>query len=107
MAGGSPDACAEAFASSAARRKDLENRRGLIAMRLRPQGAGRPSPRNWNDEALRSVTKILDSPVISTAGKRCLIGQVVEKVVPRKDGADVIFVPTTFDEFETLQSIKV
>ncbi len=100
MQGASPDAYAEVFADIAARRKDMEERRGALNRAAKVQksaGAVRQEAAS-RETFLRDVQTSLTSPYITEAEKRALVGRVVEKVVCQKDGADVVFMPGLFGE---------
>jgi len=115
-AGASPDAYAAVFADLAARRKDMEDRRGLLRRVLdKVPGAGKEGAcfSTSGDEALRlqglaDLRLVLDSPDIETARKRDLLGTVIEKVIPRKDGAEVIYLPGLLDDLggDTVQRVS-
>jgi len=108
-AGASPDAYAAVFGDLAARRKDMEDRRGVLRRAVEKDGSGKgggtknaPSDR-LSDEALRlqglaDLRRVLDSPDVPTARKRDLLGTVIEKVIPRKDGAEIVYLPGLLDE---------
>jgi len=97
----SPTAYATIFADLAARRKDLENRRGQLARRLadkRPVAAGNESPQAGagRDMALQALTEaalVLSAPDVPGETKRAIVGMVVERVVCQRDGAEVYFQP--------------
>lgn len=102
-AGASPDAYAAAFADIAARRKDMEDRRGRLSRALaaqRPQ-AGTDGPRRGIGEpgedlslkALADAALVLSAPDMPGETKRDIVGMVVERVVCRRDGAEVHFLP--------------
>ncbi|MDQ2687271.1 MAG: zinc ribbon domain-containing protein [Armatimonadota bacterium] len=110
-AGASPDAYAAAFADIAARRKDLQDRRGHLARQIELSGrgktgtgktgaAGRESDaellaRAWND-----VRRVMTSADVSGSVKRDAIGALIEKVVPlrRREAtrSTVYFLPGVF-----------
>ena len=100
MQGVSPDAYAEVFASIAAWRKDMEDRRGALSRVAKMQkSAGATRQEEAGREVfLRDVHKSLSSPFVTEAEKRALVGRVVEKVVCQKGGADVVFLPGLFGE---------
>ena len=120
-AGASPDAYAAAFADMAARRKDMEDRRGRLVRALtaeRPQ-AGAGGPRRGNGEpgedlalkALADAALVLSAPDVPGETKRDIVGMVVERVICRKDGAEVHFLPGFGPQGEdaigdTLHSVK-
>lgn len=102
-AGASPDAYAAVFADLAARRKDMEDRRGRLSRALtaqRPQ-AGAGGPRRGIGEpgedlalkALADAALVLGAPDVPGETKRDIVGMVVERVICRKDGAEVHFLP--------------
>ncbi len=100
--GASADAYAEVFADIAAERKDLQDRRGVLA-RLRDARSETHSPRRetppqvWQ-RALNDTLTVLNSKSIDGAEKRALVGAVVEKIVCHKEGGDVYFLPGIFGE---------
>jgi hypothetical protein len=108
-AGASPDAYAAVFGELAARRKDMEDRRGVLRRALDMAGAGKGGARpsapsdSISEEALRlqglaDLRRVLDSPDVPTARKRDLLGTVIEKVIPRKDGAEIVYLPGLLDD---------
>ena len=104
MRGLSPDAYAEAFASIAARRKDMENRRGVLAASLSRSHDAKAEGRNTSSLLMSrvladAVTALTDEDV-TEAEKRLLLGTIIEKVIPHKEGADVYFAPSIFQEAE-------
>ena len=102
MRGLSPDAYAEAFTGIAARRKDMEDRRGVLAAsisRTRNQKAGgRSTPKLLMSRALEDAVTALTDEDVTGPEKRMLLGTIVEKVIPHKEGADVFFAPSIFQE---------
>lgn len=124
-AGASPDAYAAVFGDLAARRKDMEDRRGRLSLALtsrRPQ-AGADSPRRGAEgpgedlalKALADAALVLSAPDVPEETKRDIVGMVVERVVCHRDGAEVHFLPGfglssfgrgTDDATDTLQSMN-
>lgn len=93
-----PDTYNGVFADLAARRKDLENRRGEIARALndkRWRADPAPAPTAPHQQALADLALVLRSESIEPAEKRDLIGTVIERVICRPDGAEVHFLPNT------------
>ncbi len=95
IAGASPDAYAEAFASLAARRKDLEDERGRLSAQIAPSRAPLPAEpldtETLTAQVLTDIHAVLTSPLVAGQKKRSLVRTVVEKVVCQKEGADVFF----------------
>ena len=106
--GASPDAYAEVFAGIVARRKDLENRRGALSRVGRTKKSGGMAPQEGAGRGvfLRDVYKSLTSPFVTQAEKRALVGRVVEKVVCRKDGADIVFLPGLHGEVRAQAALE-
>ena len=107
-AGASPDAYAAVFADLAARRKDMEDRRGRLSLVLTSatQTSRRPQPganslrrgvegpgEDLALKALADAALVLSAPDVPGETKRDIVGLVVEWVVCRKDGAEVHFLP--------------
>lgn len=102
-AGASPDAYAAVFADIAARRKDIEDRRGRLAHGIRPQqaqgaagGPRRGTVGPGEDLALKALADaamVLSAPDVPGETKRDIIGMVIARVVCQKGGADVYFLP--------------
>jgi site-specific DNA recombinase len=117
-AGASPDAYAAVFAELAGRRKDLEDRRGQMSRLLireknndeknaeqlgttalagaegkKIKGKADVFGPQWTIRALEEAALVLSAPDVPGETKRDIIGMVVERVVCRKDGADVHFLP--------------
>lgn len=111
-AGASPDVYAEVFAGIAARRKDLEDRRGVVSksVNAKPKG-GRGNAAVDVKRILADVRLALTSPHVPGAQKRDILGTVIEKVVPfregREVGAEVHYLPGLFctDTFLTMRSV--
>ena len=102
MRGVSPDAYGEAFAIIAARRKDMEDRRGVLVAsisRKRDQKAGgRGTPKLLMSRALEDALTALTDEDVTGPEKRMLLGTIVKKVIPHKEGADVFFAPSIFQD---------
>lgn len=101
-AGASPDVYNELFSDIAARRKDLENHRGLLASSLtetkQEQAAGHQQ--RVSDavrQALKDADEVLSNPEVAGVTKRDILMELVDKVVCHKEGADVVFVPGLFE----------
>lgn len=111
-AGASPDAYAAVFADLAARRKDMEARRGTLQKTLTatPQkAAGRPSEDALRRQGLADLTRVLTSPEVPETTKRDLIGTVIEKVICRKDGAEIVYLPGIMEDTafgDTVQGVS-
>ncbi|MBV9851042.1 MAG: recombinase family protein [Armatimonadetes bacterium] len=110
-AGASPDAYAAVFADLAARRKDMEGRRGALSRSVREAGRGKaaaPDGAALTRQALEDAWQVLTSPKVPGAVKRDIVATVVEKVVPRREGerviTDVFFLPGVLGGTETLQT---
>ncbi len=99
--GASPEAYAAVFADIAARRKDVENRLGEIARvgtrRSQPADTGR---KDTLQKALTDTRAVLLFDTVPGREKHDTVMQVVQKVVCRKEGAEVVFVPGLFGENE-------
>ncbi len=96
-AGASPDLYAEIFADLAGRRKDIEDRRGVLSASLKrpessPKARNKQADKIYVSQALEEAVRALTSEYTTGQEKRVLLGTVVEKVVPHKEGADVVFV---------------
>lgn len=100
MAGASPDAYSEVFAGLAEKRRDLEEKQSALnrASKARRESQQVQQERVGREAILRDVHTALTSSNITEAEKRSLVGQVIEKVTCRKDGADVTFVSGLFGE---------
>lgn len=101
-AGASPDAYSAVFADIAVQRKDLENRRGELSRQIaRAQGEqSEPSTASVAEISLVDTLDVLNSEVIAGAEKHDLVMHVVERVICRKGGAEIVFVPGLFGENE-------
>ena len=103
MAGASPDAYASLFADIAARRKDMEDRRGRVTALLSARREGRGQGRVQQvSEALRRALEdawqVLTDPAVPGVTKRDILLPIVEKVVCHKDGVEVVFAPGLFSQ---------
>ena len=97
-AGASPEAYAAVFADIAVRRKDLEGKRRALS-----GSPGRPKVGKTDDSTvmtglLRSALAVLSDPAVPGSEKRTALSSIVERVICRKGGADVVFAPGLFDE---------
>ena len=97
-AGASPEAYAAVFADIAARRKDLEGKRKALS-----GSPGRPKAGKTDDGSvmaglLRSALAVLSDPAVPGAEKRTALSPIVERVICRKGGADVVFAPGLFGD---------
>jgi site-specific DNA recombinase len=103
-AGASPDAYRDIFADIAARRKDLEDRRGVLSSALSTSGHGdwesgrRQRAKQIVQQALNDACRVLSDPAVPGITKRDILMSLVDKVVCKKDGVEVHFVPGLFDE---------
>jgi site-specific DNA recombinase len=101
--GASPDAYAAVFADIAARRKDLENRRGelnrcLASAEADPEGR---SDQAITQRALADALGVLTSGAVAGNRKHDAVMQIVDRVVCLKTGAEVYFIPGIFGENKT------
>lgn len=96
-AGASPDAYAAVFADIAARRKDLEGRRGALSGRARCPKPGKTGDGEVVAGMLKAALAVLSNPDVPGHEKRSALAPIVERVVCRKGGADVVFAPGLFD----------
>ena len=103
-AGASPNVYAAVFADIAAQRKDLEDRRGVLAAQIRPkrdknkqEQAGGAAAVIGSDEARRQALadahRVLSSPDVAGAVKRTLLGTLIRRVTCHKGGATAYFLP--------------
>jgi len=93
-AGASVDAYNAVFADIASKRKDLENRRGVLSKmvsRAGTTGTPQPSPAEIHLQTLKNVGLALSSPDITGVEKRDLLNLIVDKVIPSKEGVTVQF----------------
>ena len=104
-AGASPDAYAEVFAALAGRRKDLEDRRGVVSKAVNAKPKAGQGKREAADlgRMLEDVRIALTSEHVPGHVKRDILGTVVEKVIPfkegpGKEGAEAFFIPGVFGE---------
>jgi len=101
-AGAPAEAYNELFADLAARRKDLENRRGTLIRLLAGGQTERKVSREQQmsqavQQALEEAWRVLSSPDVEGYVKRDILLELVERVVCRKGGADIVFVPGLFE----------
>ena len=129
MAGADPGAYNAVFAEIAAERKDLEDRRGVLARALKnldlknieqkkavpekavPQVSSSKGGVNKDlvnkDLATRALAvayEVLNSETVPSAKKREIIGKLVDKVICQTDGAKVVFLPGVVVPSETLKA---
>ncbi len=97
-AGASPDAYAAVFADIAARRKDLEGKRRAFCGPTRRPKAGKASDSDVMAGMLKAALAVLSDPAVPGSEKRAALSPIVERVICRKGGADVIFAPGLFEE---------
>ncbi len=97
-AGASPDAYAPVFADIALRRKDLEARRAALSGSHRRTKAGKKGDEAAMAGMLKAALDVLSDPNVPGSEKRSALAPIVERVICRKGGGDVVFVPGLFDE---------
>lgn len=86
------------FADVAAWRKDLEGKRGALSGPLRVSKAGKKGDGGVMAGMLRAALTVLSDPDVPGSEKRSALSPIVERVICRKGGADVVFAPSLFDE---------
>ena len=98
-AGASPDAYAGVFADLGRRRAALEARRAAVARVLteRPRGTATDAG-EVQRQAVRDVYRVLTSPLLPAREKRDALGLLVDKVICREGGAEVVFLPGLFGD---------
>lgn len=88
-AGASPHAYAAVFADLAARRKDLEDRRGVLARQRAAErgGAAEAPPKDMEltHRALEDAWRVLTDESVPGATKRRIIGTIVQRVVCQEE----------------------
>jgi site-specific DNA recombinase len=93
-AGASPAAYTAVFADIASRRAALEARRATLSRSINHVVTiDRSTQPDYSLQALRDVHTVLSSPDIPAATKRDILGTIIDKVVPQRNGADVRFLP--------------
>lgn len=105
MAGAEPSAYAAVFGEISERRSALEARRVALTqgvMNQQKAGRARKQKSSKNDydfpHLLADLHRVLTSEDVPGDRKRDIIGTVIEKVYPEKDGARVVFLPGVFEE---------
>jgi len=105
MAGADPGAYNSVFADMAAERKDLEDRRGVLARMLTAKTAS-PKERAGDKPdftvLLEKARLVLTAEDVAGEVKRNIVGTVIEKVIclkasDKSAGAEIIFLPGVFD----------
>ena len=111
MAGASAGAYSAVFAGISARRKDMQDRRAVLVQTLDRGHGAKPRERGEQEADMRltvlvDVHEALTSAELEGVEKRNLIGQVVDRVICHKEGAEVVFAPGVFgtDVSDTLQT---
>ena len=111
MAGASPGAYSAVFAGISVRRKDMQERRAVLAQSLDKNLGAKPGERRGRDAGMRltilaDVYEALTSEELEGVEKRDLIGRVLDKVICHKEGAEIVFAPGVFgtDVSDTLQT---
>ena len=97
-AGASPEAYAAVFADIAARRKDLEAKRGMLSGPPRRPKAGKTGDADVMAGMLKAALAVLSDPAVPGSDKRSALAPIVDRVICQKGGADVVFAPGLFDE---------
>lgn len=107
-AGASPHAYAAVFADLAARRKDLEDRRAVLARQTAPGRVAKTPPKDMEStrSALEDAWRVLTDEAVPGATKRRLLGTIVQRVVCQKEGARVVFVPGLFGEGDEADPVE-
>ena len=101
-AGASADAYALVFADIAHRRQELEAQRRMLASATAAERGeetkipGKSAECQLIEQALADANGALTDPEVPALEKRNLIGALIQKVIPNKDGADIHFVPGAF-----------
>ncbi len=96
QSGASANVYAEVFSDLAARRKDMENRRGELSKALVDPNKKPKAQQVGTRAILSDVQLALESSNLSGAEKRDMAGRIIEKVVCQKEGADVYLKPELF-----------
>ena len=97
-AGASPEAYAAVFADIAARRKGLEGKRKALSSSPGRPKAGKTGDGSVMAGLLRFAPAVLSDPSVPGAEKRGALAPIVERVICRKGGADVVFAPGLFGD---------
>ena len=102
-AGVSPEAYAAVFADIAARRKELNGKRGALpgppsAGSARRPKAGKAGEGEVMAGMLKAALAVLSDPAVPGSEKRSALAPIVERVICQKGGADVVFAPGLFDK---------
>ncbi len=102
MQGLAPEAYAGAFAGITACRKEAEEQHRTLTISLShiQKPGGKTNTNVLVNRALEDALTALTSEDVTGPEKRLLLGTIVEKVVPHKEGADVFFAPGVFQEAE-------
>ena len=80
------------------RRKDLEGKRKALSGSLGRPKAGKTDDGTVMAGPLRSALAVLSDPAVPGSEKRTALSPIVERVICRKGGADVVFAPGLFEE---------
>ncbi len=97
-AGVSPEAYTAVFADIAARRKELEGKCRALSGSPGRLKAGKADDGSGITGLLRSALAVLSDPAVPESEKRTALSPIVERVICRKGGADVVFAPGLFEE---------
>lgn len=99
-AGASPDAYAGTFRDIALRRQGLEACRRTLLVAAAPRRviptADREAAQAAVSRAMGQAWRVLSDEAVPGVEKRDLLATIVERVVCRKEGADVVFLPGVF-----------
>ena len=92
------DDAAAVFADIAARRKELNGKRGALPGPAPRPKTGRAGDREVMAGMLKAALAVLSDPDVPGSEKRSALTPIVERVICRKGGADVVFAPGLLDE---------
>jgi len=92
------DDAAAVFANIAARRKELNGKRGALPGPAPRPKTGRAGDREVMAGMLKAALAVLSDPDVPGSEKRSALAPIVERVICRKGGTDVVFAPGPFDE---------